>query len=870
MIESSFEKSELALKVSATLETDSVSDQVGGNLNALISNGGSSVFNDANNQSSQFALSEVGAEETISGSEADDTLGGGQGDDVLMGYGGNDTLIGQEGADTLIGGEGDDRYIYYPGDGQDVIDNTGGGEEWLFFNGGIGRDRLSFQRDGDDLVILVDEDAEQSVRVVNHFLGGDYAIDYIQPNGDDPLNQEFAFTESEINQIVAAGSSDFDAVIEGTSNDEQLAGTSGNDQVNGLEGNDTLFGMAGDDELLGGEGNDFLIGGNGMNSNSSDDTLYGEEGNDILSGEDGNDLLVGGVGDDHYYYGANDGVDAIDNTGGGTDWIILNDGISRDQLSFHQDGDDLVILVDSDLNQQIRVLNHFQGGDQAISYVQPNDGGYAIAATEIPALLASLPGSDNGGEEGPEDDFDAVVEGTDAGEQLIGTSGNDQLQGLAGDDVLFGMSGDDELLGGADNDYLSGGNGGNSGSGNDTLYGEDGDDILSGEDGDDLLIGGLGNDQYYYGANGGVDTIDNTGGGTDWILLTDGITREQLSFHQDGNDLIILVDSDLEQQIRVLGHFEGGDKAISYVQPDDGDFAIAAATISGLLESLPGTDNGEEPEEDFDSVVEGTSSGEQLAGTSGNDQIKGLEGDDTLFGMSGDDELLGGADNDFLVGGNGTNSNSGNDALYGGDGDDILSGEDGDDLLVGGLGDDHYYYGSNGGIDTIDNTGGGTDWILLTDGIGRGQLSFHQDGDDLVILVDADLNQQLRVQGHFLGGDNAISFVQPNDGGYAIPAANFPGLLEALPTSDTTASSNFIASALAEPGQEEIVEYDGFEVGVSESSVLTTNSALQVDMADSLVSAMAAFGGEPMGESQFASGPREDVEMVIASSFQAA
>ncbi|WP_444943855.1 hypothetical protein ACJJIK_00205 [Microbulbifer sp. ZKSA006] len=867
MIENSFAKSELEVEVHSTLETDSVSDQGKDSLNTVIRDDSGSTLSDVDDQSSQLALTEAETAETISGSEADDTLSGEQGDDILVGNGGNDTLIGREGADTLIGGEGDDRYVYYPGDGQDIIDNTGGGEEWLFFNGGIGRDRLSFQRDGDDLVILVDEDSEQSVRVVNHFLGGDYAIDYIQPNGDDPSNQEFALTESEINQIVAAASSDFDAVIEGTSSDEQLAGTSGNDQVSGLEGNDTLFGMSGDDEMLGGEGNDFLIGGNGMNSNSGDDTLYGEEGNDILSGEDGNDLLVGGVGDDQYYYGANGGVDTIDNTGGGTDWIILNDGISRDQLSFHQEGDDLVILVDSDLNQQIRVLNHFQGGDQAISYVQPNDGGYAIAATAIPALLESLPGTDNGGEEGSEGDFDTVVEGTNAGEQLVGTAGNDQLKGLAGDDVLFGMSGDDELLGGADNDYLSGGNGSNSGSGNDTLYGEDGDDILSGEDGDDLLIGGLGNDQYYYGANGGVDTIDNTGGGTDWILLTDGITREQLSFHQDGNDLIILVDSDLEQQVRVLGHFEGGDKAISYVQPDDGDYAIAAATISNLLESLPGTDNGEEtgegeePEEDFDSVVEGTSSGEQLVGTSGNDQIKGLEGDDTLFGMSGDDELLGGADNDFLIGGNGTNSDSGNDALYGGDGNDILSGEDGNDLLVGGLGDDHYYYGANGGIDTIDNTGGGTDWILLTDGIGRDQLSFHQDGDDLVILVDADLNQQLRVQGHFLGGDNAISYVQPNDGGYAIPAANIPALLEALPASDAAASSDLMASALTQAAEEEDVD---------SSSYTTSDAALQVDMADSLVSAMAAFGGEPMGESQCLNSPQEDIEPVLACSFQVA
>ncbi|AWF82128.1 hypothetical protein BTJ40_15525 [Microbulbifer sp. A4B17] len=637
---------------------------------------------------------------------------------ITYGTSGDDTLWGyRELSEHLIGGEGDDRYVYYPGGGQDVIDNTGGGEDWLFFNGGIGRDRLSFQREGDDLLILVDEDSEQSVRILNHFLGGDYAIDYVQPNGDDPLNQEFALTGSEINQIVAAGSSDFDAVIEGTSSDdENLQGTSGNDQVNGLEGNDTLFGMAGDDEILGGEGDDYLSGGTGHNSNSGNDTLYGEDGDDILFGEDGDDFLAGGSGNDQYHIYTNNGVDTIDNTGGGTDLVLFWDGITHEQLSFHQDGIDLLILIDSDMNQKIRVLGHFEGGEKAISAIWSDNGTYSISAANITNLLVPLPtdngGTDNGGTDNGGIEFDSVIEGTANSEQLLGTSDNDQISGFAGSDTLYGFGGDDELLGGADADTLVGGNGSGSGSGKDTLYGGEGDDQMYGEDESDTLDGG---------------------DGSDWLV--------------------------------------GGD---------------------------------------------------------------------------------------------------GDDLLYGGNDNDILSGEGGNDILVGGLGDDDYYFGINGGVDTIDNTGGGTDWIMLTDGITREQLSFHQDGDDLVILIDSDLNQQLRVQGHFLGGDNAISYVQPNDGGSAIPASSIPGLLAALPTSDVVASSNFMASALVEPSQEEVAECDGFEVGVDESSIVTSDSALQADMTDSLVNAMAAFGGEPMGESQFSSGSQEEVETVIACNFQVA
>lgn len=51
--------------------------------------------------------------------------------------------------------------------------------------------------------------------------------------------------------------------------------------------------------------------------------------------------------------------------------------------------DDLIILVDGSSNQQVRVQNHFKGGDLAISYVQPSDGN-AIQAAQFASLLTPL------------------------------------------------------------------------------------------------------------------------------------------------------------------------------------------------------------------------------------------------------------------------------------------------------------------------------------------------------------------------------------------------------------------------------------------------------------------------------------------------
>src|SRR3546814_5682344 len=69
---------------------------------------------------------------------------------------GNDTLVGDAGSDSLIGGAGDDDYEVAVGSGTDVIDNTGGGFDGIFFEGTVTREQLSFSRDGDDLLISID------------------------------------------------------------------------------------------------------------------------------------------------------------------------------------------------------------------------------------------------------------------------------------------------------------------------------------------------------------------------------------------------------------------------------------------------------------------------------------------------------------------------------------------------------------------------------------------------------------------------------------------------------------------------------------------------------------------------------------------
>jgi len=679
----------------------------------------------------------------LQGGEGDDYLDGGAGKDQLEGGVGKDQLSGGAGDDLLLAGAGDDKYVFNGQWGNDVVDNTGGGSDWLFFSE-LERSQLSFKQEGKDLLIGVVGDAGRSVRVLNHFNGGDAAIAYVQPKSG------YALSAVDIAKLLGGGgSSTGTSTLNGTSGNDNLSGTAQVDLITGAAGNDTLFGLAGNDTLRGDEGDDYLDGGLG------NDLLEGGAGKDQLIGGEGDDRLIAGAGDDKYVFTGQWGNDVIDNIGGGADWLFLSD-LERNQLSFKQEGNDLLIGVVGDAGRSVRVLNHFNGGDAAIAYLQPKSGN-ALSAADIAELLPNTGGNAGGNNGGSGTantaDFDQVVDGDAANNQLQGDFGHDLIRGMAGNDQLFGGEGNDRLEGGDGDDYLSGGFGSGN-SGDDLLMGGAGNDTLNGEDGNDRLEGGTGNDSYVFdGAS--QDVIDNTGGGRDGIFLADGIGASRISFSRDGDDLLLMVDKSAATSVRVLKHFLGGDMAISYVQPSGGNM-ISAQKIAQMIgaQSIPGG---------YEALVDGDAGNNKLTGTAAKDLLRGFAGNDQLFGGLGNDRLEGGDGDDYLAGGYGNVANTGDDVLIGGAGNDQLSGEDGNDRLEGGIGNDKYIFDGKS-QDVIDNTGGGFDGVFFSGTVTKDQLGFSRSGDDLLITVGANAQQSVRVLNHFLGGDWAIDYVQPGGG----------------------------------------------------------------------------------------------------------
>ncbi|MGB3508030.1 MAG: DUF6851 domain-containing protein [Microcoleaceae cyanobacterium] len=114
-----------------------------------------------------------------------------------------------------------------------------------------------------------------------------------------------------------------------------------------------------------------------------------------------------------------------------------------------------------------------------------------------------------------------VTIGTGENDDLIGTTANNLMYGNRGDDIIQSLDGNDLLHGGKGDDLLDGGLG---------------DDIIGGQTGDDILTGGLGGDMFEFGFGDGDNIITDFEDGIDVIGLEDGLSFEQLTISQIGNE----------------------------------------------------------------------------------------------------------------------------------------------------------------------------------------------------------------------------------------------------------------------------------------------------------------------------------------------
>lgn len=169
---------------------------------------------------------------------------------------------------------------------------------------------------------------------------------------------------------------------------------------------------------------------------------------------------------------------------GGVDWI-RHAGRKEAHISLKPtviDGDD---FVPGGTSQVKGVLGGYMIADDFTGVLSARQGGFRGVLIENAA----------GGGKGD------LIEGNDAGNELLGRGGWDRLLGEGGQDRLYGGNARDTLAGGDGNDRLYGEND------KDVLWGGRGSDRLYGGGGNDTLNGGSGADLFVFDDRGGIDTV---------------------------------------------------------------------------------------------------------------------------------------------------------------------------------------------------------------------------------------------------------------------------------------------------------------------------------------------------------------------------
>ena len=588
-----------------------------------------------------FTFQQTDGHDDVTGTKYDDTIYGGAGNDTLKGENGNDILIGGKGNDVLNGGYGNDTYIWNLGDGLDTIEDyqsssTDGRMDSVSFGQGISFEDLTFERSGSDLIIYVKGDRTQGVILRNQFNSDYYRIEYLElADGTVKNLTEMGFTFQQTDRY---------------------------DDVSGTQYDDIIYGNGGNDTIEAGKGNDILIGGKG------------------------NDSLDGGYGNDTYVWNLGDGFDTINDyqsssTEGREDKIKFGEGISFEDLSFENSGNNLIIYVNGDKTQGLQLNNYFYGSNYTVEILEFADG--------------------------------STVNLTQIGLTFQQHDGSETITGTAYDDVIYADGGNDTVNAGNGNDIIYGG------TGDDTLNGQSGNDILTGGTGNDSLDGGYGNDTYVWNLGDGFDTISDyqsssTEGREDKIKFGEGISFEDLSFENSGNNLIIYVNGDKTQGLQLNNYFYGSNYTVEILEFADGS-TVNLTQIGLTFQQHDGSE-----------TITGTAYDDVIYANGGNDTVNAGSGNDAIYGGNGNDTLNGQGDNDTLVGG------KGNDSLDGGSGNDI------------------YIYNLGDGFDTISDSSG-TDKIKFGEGISFEDLSFENDNNNLTVYVNEDKTQGFKINDYFSG-----------------------------------------------------------------------------------------------------------------------
>ena len=486
------------------------------------------------------------------GTEGDDNLVFGNDDVTIDLLGGNDTIKTGSGDDTLKGGAGDD--IIESGAGSDTItggkgdDNLQGGhgDDTYIFNLGDGKDIIE-DSSGNDVLKFGKDIAQEDVIV--RLIGQDLIV-ALKENGK---------TFEELSDKIT---------LKNYTNSNNKLETIMFDDGTSLTVSTIEFGTDKNDNFIFGNTNTTI------NAKAGDDIVVTGTGNDTITGGKGDDNLQGGHGDDTYIFNLGDGKDIIEDSSG-NDVLKFGKDIAQEDVIVRLIGQDLIVALKEngktfeELSDKITIKNYLNNSHK-IETIEFNDG----TSRKTDSLLVATEGDDN-----------LVFRNDDVTIDLLG--GNDTIKTGSGDDTLKGGAGDDIIESGAGSDTVQGG------AGSDTIKSGLGADTITGGKGDDNLQGGHGDDTYVFNKGDGKDSLTDSGG-IDVIKFGSGITKNDLLFKQNGNNLIIALKvegkifTELDDKITIKDWFKNKTN-IESIKFSDNSIMKATQIATMVLSSQPDT-----------------------------------------------------------------------------------------------------------------------------------------------------------------------------------------------------------------------------------------------------------------------------------------
>jgi Ca2+-binding RTX toxin-like protein len=426
-------------------------------------------------------------------------------------------------------------------------------EDILAFGPGIAPDDLVFTKGSDTAMVLKINGTTDQITFGQWAASDSYKVGRMTFEG----SPEWTLADIKNRFITINGTEAIDTLTGLAGSRNAIAGLGGNDTLNGQELDDALDGGAGNDILYGVGGSDALSGGDGS------DKLYGGDGSDILVGGLGNDTLDGGAGADIYRYARGEGSDTI--SARNDDTIEFGAGITPTDLEFTKGLTTAMTLRIAGTTEQLTFSSWFTNDTYKIGSMKFADG-TVWSLAEIKNRPVTL----------------------------MGTEGKDMLTGFAGSaNTMYGLGMMDSLTGKELDDYIDGG------SGDDTIKGWRGNDTLIGGTGSDKLYGESGSDLYLFGRGHGRDTLQDlneTPGSTDTVRL-DGLTRNEIVFSRNGDDLLVLTSANdsilckynllasYQYSSSQTGTFTDTSPGIERVETSDGYF-ITRADIVNIVNAM--------------------------------------------------------------------------------------------------------------------------------------------------------------------------------------------------------------------------------------------------------------------------------------------